>query len=158
MCPTIYSPLPPNPVTSMGHPCIFLSEIPADGLLLSLLGFPSPNYHTLYFGVYRIFHHPHLLSSFLWAPLAHFYLPSISHGITISFFRLFWSHLLSLRPFYYSTGLQTIIPAIQAAWFSSQFAKSSSLFYLILLGFFLLLGLPTRMGINKSLTKKLVVT
>ena len=79
--------------------------LPSHWLLLSLLGFPGPNYHTLYFGVYKLFHHPHLLSSFLWAPLAHFYLPSISHGITISFIGLFWAHLLSLRAFYHSMGL-----------------------------------------------------
>ena len=27
--------------------------------LLSILGFPDPNYHILYFGVYRLFHYPH---------------------------------------------------------------------------------------------------
>ena len=29
MWPAVYSLLPPNPITSIGHPCIFLSEIPA---------------------------------------------------------------------------------------------------------------------------------
>ena len=80
-------------------------------------GFPAQITISFTFGVYRLFHQPHLLNSFLWAPSAHFFLLSISHnahGFTISFFELLWARLLSLRPFYYFRGLWTIILAIQS--------------------------------------------
>ena len=39
MWPTVYSPLLPNPVTSIGHPWIFLSEIPAACKMLNGMRF-----------------------------------------------------------------------------------------------------------------------
>ena len=114
---------------------------------ISLLwGFLGP-----FYGFYRLCHQPHLLSFFFWVHSVHFCLLSISpnaHGFTTSFFRFLWASLLSLRPFCYFTGLWTIIHAIRGQWFFSQLANSSSLFPPILLGFFLILGLLAKMGIN----------
>ena len=78
-------------------------------LLLSILGFPGPNYHILYFwGLWDFQPTPYLLNSLLWISLAHSYLLSISHnayGFTISFSGFLWAHLLSLRHFCYFLGL-----------------------------------------------------
>ena len=62
------------------------------GLLLSILGFPDPNYHILYFrGLWAFPPTPYLLNFLLWASLAHSCLLFVSHnahGFTTSFSRL----------------------------------------------------------------------
>ena len=80
-------------------------------------GLPQPKLpYPLLSGLIGFFTNPYLLNSFLWVPSAHSCLLSISHnvhGFTASFFKLLWVHLLSLRPFYYFTGLWSIIPTIR---------------------------------------------
>ena len=69
-------------------------------------GLPQPNYHILYFQGLLASLPTSFTNSFIWAPLAHFYLLSIchnSHGF-ITFFGLPWIRLLSL-------GLLTILQA-----------------------------------------------
>ena len=101
----------------LGHP----RPIPIiyfHGLLLSLLDFSSPNYHILYFqGLWAFPPTPYLLTSLLWASLAHSCLLSSSHNtheFTTSFSGLLWVRLHSLRPFCYFLGLWPIVLAIQA--------------------------------------------
>ena len=102
-------------------------------LLSWFMGFPS----TLY-----------PLNSLLWAPLAHSCLLSISYnarGFTTSFLwallgplAFFEAHLLFYKPIiHYSCHSSLML--------SSQFTNS---FPLILLGFFLLLGLSVKVSIN----------
>ena len=111
-----------------------------------------PNYHILYFRGLLAFSPTPFTNSFLWAPLAYFCLIFIfhnSHGFTTSFFGLPWARLFSLGPFDYLTGPWTI-PAIWVQWFSSHFANSSPLLSPIFLGFFLLLSLLAKVGINTN--------
>ena len=92
---------------SFGHPRPILI-LHSHGFLLSLLGFPNPNYHILFFWDLLAFPPTPFTSSFLWAPSAHFCLLSIphnAHGFTTFFFGLPWAHLLPLGPFYYFIGL-----------------------------------------------------
>ena len=92
-----------GPLHFLGHPWS-IPLLHSHGLLLNLFGFPGPI--TIPF-----------TNSFLWASSAHFCLLSIpydNHGLTTFFFGLPWAHLLSLEPFYYFIGPQTIIPAIWA--------------------------------------------
>ena len=105
-----------GPFHPFGHP----RPIPilySYGHLLSLLGFPGPNYHILYFwSLWAFPPTPYSLNSLLRASLAHPCLFSISHnvnGFTTSFSRLLWVCLLSLRPICYFLGLWFIIPTIQ---------------------------------------------
>ena len=44
-----------DPFHLLGHPR-FIPILHSHWFLLNLLGFPSPNYHILYFGVYGLFH------------------------------------------------------------------------------------------------------
>ena len=46
-----------SPFHLLGH-LQLISILHSHGFLLSLLGFPGPNYHILYFGVYGLFHQP----------------------------------------------------------------------------------------------------
>ena len=112
-----------------------------------------PNYHILYFRGLLAFLPTPFTNSFIWAPLAYFCLIFIfhnSHGFTTSFFGLPWARLFSLGPFDYLTGPWTIIPTIWVQWFSSHFANSSPLLSPIFLGFFLLLSLLAKVGINTN--------
>ena len=79
-----------RPFYSFGHlrPILILHS---HGFLLSLLGFPNPNYHILYFWDLLAFPPTLFNSSFLWAPSVHFCLLSIPHNaheFTTSFFGL----------------------------------------------------------------------
>ena len=88
-------------------------------------------------------------NSFLWAPLAPFCFLSISydsHEFTTSFFGASLARLLSLGPLYYFVGLWTIIFVIFAQW--SLFCCFLFPHFFILLGFFYLWPLLSKMGIN----------
>ena len=101
-----------------------------------------PNFHILYFWGSWAIYQPltyFITSGLLW-PILTFH---TVHEFITSFFGLLF--LLSLRPIYYFLGLWSIIPVIRVLWFSSQFTNS---FPLILLGFFLLLGLFVKVSIN----------
>ena len=52
--PTVYSPLPPNPVTSIRHPWIFLSEIPTACKVLNRMRFTKASVSTkaLFMGIW----------------------------------------------------------------------------------------------------------
>ena len=116
-------------------------------------GLPWPNYHILYFQGLLAFVPTPFTNSFLWAPLTHFCLLSISynsHWLTTSFSRLPWARLLSLGPFYYFMPVNHYSCHSDLMVFFSHFANSSSLFPSILLGFFLLLGLLAKVGINTN--------
>ena len=79
-----------GPFYSFGHPQPILI-LHSHGFLLSLLGFPSPNYHILFFWDLLAFPPTPFTSSFLRAPSTHFCLLSIphnAHGFTTSFFGL----------------------------------------------------------------------
>ena len=98
----------------LGHPWSILI-LHSHRLLLNLLGFFGPNFHILYFLGLLAFLPTPFTNSFLWAPLAHFYLLSIfhnSHRFT-TFFGLPWACFLLLGPFEYLTGPWTIIPTIR---------------------------------------------
>ena len=107
------------------------------GLLLNFSDFPGPTPFT---------------NSFFWAPSAHLCLlstPYYSHGLTTSFFgaslspfAFFGVLLLFCGPMYHYSNHSGLIV------FFFYFANSSSLLPPILLGFFSLLGLLVKVGIN----------
>ena len=114
---------------------------------------PQPNYHILYFWDLLAFAPISFTNFSLWAPLAHLCLLSTSydsHGLTTSFFGLPWAHLFSsglfllfFGPLYHyscHTGLMVFLTLL--------ILLSSPL--VILLGFFLPLGLIffAKMGLN----------
>ena len=115
-----------GPFYSFGHPSLvsFPSASPAHSnpsfpwAFAKIFGLPQLKLlYPLLSGFIGFSTNPYLLNSLLWALLAHSYLLSISHNahrFTTYFFGFVWACLLSLRPFYYFTGLWSIIPAIQA--------------------------------------------
>ena len=131
-----------GPFPFLGHPRSILITH-SHGLLLTILDFSDPIFISFTFGVHELSINPLLTyfitSGLLW-PILTFY---TVHEFITSFFGLLF--LLSLRPIYYFLGLWSIIPVIRVLWFSSQFTNS---FPLILLGFFLLLGLFAKVSIN----------
>ena len=114
-----------GPFYSFGHPSpvSFPSASPAHSnpsfpwAFAKIFGLPQLKLlYPLLLGFIGFSTNPYLLNSLIWALLAHSYLLSISHNahrFTTYFFGFVWACLLSLRPFYYFTGLWSIIPAIQ---------------------------------------------
>ena len=116
-------------------------------------GLPHPNYHILYFWGLLAFASFLFTNFSLWAPPTHICLLSTycdSHGLSTSFSGLPWAYLLSLGPFFLFHWLMDHYSCHLGLMVLSYFANSSSFTPFILLGFFLLLGLLAKMGINNQ--------
>ena len=104
----------------------------------------QPNYHILYFRGLLAYTPTPYTNSFLWAPLTHFFLLSISynfHGLTTSFFGLSWARLFFVFLGYFFTILYAcgplFLPFELNGFFFSYFANSSFFTLCYIFEFFL---------------------